>query len=120
MEHKSLRIAVIEDSPDYLAAIASALARLPQVVLVGTADTAAEGIQMVHREAPDLLLVDMFLKQGTGIEVLQHFQVHARSMAVIVMTNAPSPQLERYCQELGATGFFDKAEGFDWVAGMAA
>lgn len=120
MERKSLRIAVIEDSPEYLAAIQSALTTLPQTVLVGSAETAAEGIQLVDRVHPDLLLVDVFLKQGTGIDVLQHFQAQQRPMTVAVMTSAPSPELEQYCRKLGAAGFYDKAEGFDWVAGMAA
>jgi two-component system, OmpR family, response regulator len=120
MEHKPCRIAVIEDSSEYLAAIESALATMPETVLVGIANTAADGIQMIERAHPDLLLVDVFLRQGTGIEVLQHCQSQLQPMAIAVMTNAPSPELERYCRKLGATGFHDKADGFDWVAGMAA
>lgn len=121
MERKSLRIAVIEDSPEYLRAIKSALTALPQAVLVGSANTAAEGIQLVDRVNPDLLLVDVFLKQGTGIEVLQYLHhLQPRPMAVAVMTSAPSPILEQYCRNLGAAGFYDKADGFDWLAEMAA
>jgi len=120
MEHTPCRIAVIEDSPEYLAAIELALTTLPEAVLVGTADTAAAGIRLVDRANPDLLLLDVFLKQGTGIEVLQHFQCQSRPMAIAVMTNAPSPELEQYCRRLGAAAFYDKAEGFEWVARMAA
>lgn len=120
MQNKPYRIAVIEDSPEYLAAIESAIASLPQAVLVGTADTAADGMRLLDRTNPDLVLVDVFLKQGTGIEVLQHCQSQQRPTAVAVMTSAPSRELEHYCRFLGAAGFHDKAQGFDWVAGMAS
>jgi DNA-binding NarL/FixJ family response regulator len=113
------RIAVIEDSPLYLAAIESALADFPATVLVGTADTAEGGIKVVDQVNPDLLVVDLFLKQGTGIEVLQHCQSQERKTKIAVMTNAPSRQLEEHCRALGATAFHDKAEGFDWIPAMA-
>jgi len=119
MQDRPYRIAVVEDSPQYLAAIKAALADLRKFVLVGTADNAADGIRLVERAVPDLLLVDVFLKQGTGIEVLQHCRSQQRPTTVTVMTSAPSRELEHYCRSLGATGFHDKAEGFDWLAAMA-
>ena len=119
MQNKPYRIAVIEDSPVYLTAIESAIADMPQAVLVGTAETPEEGIHLVERTEPDLVMVDLFLKQGTGVEVLQHCRSQKREIMIAVMTNAPSPELERHCRALGAAGFHDKAQGFDWIAGMA-
>lgn len=120
MQNRPYRIAVIEDSPEYLAAIEAAFASLPHTVLVGTADTSVDGIRLIDQTDPDLLLVDIFLKQGTGIEVLQHCRSQQRSTTVAVMTSAPSRELEHYCRSLGAASFHDKAEGFDWLAAMAA
>ncbi len=119
MQNEPYRIAVIEDSPVYLTAIEYAIADTSQAVLVGTAETAEEGIHLIERTGPDLVMVDLFLKRGTGIEVLQHYRSQKRETVIAVMTNSPSPELERHCRALGAAGFHDKAQGFDWIAGMA-
>lgn len=111
---------MIEDSPAYRSAIEAALAEVPEAELVGMAETANDGIRLVEQTRPDWVLTDIFLKQGTGLDVLSHYQSRPQPPQLACMTNAPSTELQRHCRALGAASFHDKADGFEWIASLAA
>lgn len=110
---------MIEDSPAYRSAIEAALAEVPEAELVGMAETASDGIRLVEQAEPDLVLTDIFLKQGTGLDVLAHYQNRPKPPQFACMTNAPSTELQHHCRALGAASFHDKADGFEWIATLA-
>jgi CheY-like chemotaxis protein len=113
---RPLRIAVIEDSPEFLSAIQSLLAsETPDAVITGTATSASEGIELLQGTEPDLLLLDLFLEHSTGIDVLRHLQTAGNDTPTVVMTNAPSAELRRLCFHFGAHAFLDKADLLDWL-----
>ena len=59
----------------------------------------------------------MFLHNGTAIELLEQLRQRHRKPLTIIITNTPSIELREHCLSLGASGFFDKAQGFDWLPG---
>lgn len=117
MALEPLRIAVIEDSAAYLAAITSFLSTLPGVAIVGTADDASGAIRVAEEKQPDLMLLDMFLRgeSGNGLDVLRRFQSRQTQTAIVVMTTSPSRELEQLCRQLGAAGFYEKSDVGQWL-----
>ncbi|APR93564.1 chemotaxis protein CheY [Pandoraea thiooxydans] len=86
-------------------------------IVAGTADTASEAVTLLKEQAFDAIIVDLQLRQGSGIEVLAYLReagLH-RSMLSIVLTNYALPALRQRCLDCGAGYFFDKSLEFDRV-----
>lgn len=110
-----VRVAVIEDSPEFLTAVETFLSELPGAVLAGTSAAADDAIQLLRNCRPDLVLLDVFLAHGTGLDVLRRLQAKGNQTMTIVMTGTPSPELKALCLALGASQFVDKAELLEWL-----
>jgi DNA-binding NarL/FixJ family response regulator len=109
-----MRIVIVEDD----AFISSELARtLPEEagnVIVAAFDTAAAATAWL-RENPagwDLAIVDMFLKQGHGFDVLKHCRRLLPQQRAVMFSNYSRDPAERQAKAAGADRFFDKAQGF--------
>jgi response regulator of citrate/malate metabolism len=112
-----VRIVLVEDSPAIQTLIQSELQQISGVMLIGIATGPADGLRMIAQNPVDLVIADLFLDDGNAIEILEQFQHRQTKPQMVVITNAPSLELRERCLSLGASGFFDKAEGFDWLPG---
>lgn len=110
-----LRLFVVEDSPHFRAVLAEELQVPGEVEIVGFADTEAESISRLSEEHVDAAIVDLKLKQGSGLGILKHFGMRASAARprLIVFTNHPFPELKLHCIQLGADYFFDKSGEYD-------
>lgn len=107
-------VLVIEDSAmirDSLVEIINADKRRQ---VTATTDTEQNAIDIVHRGNIDIAIIDLQLRQGSGVGVLQQL---ARDTDVlkIVLTNFSSPQMRQRCLDLGANYYFDKSREFELV-----
>lgn len=57
----------------------------------------------------DLAIVDLFLKQGNGLGVLQACRARRAPRKVVVLTNYVTPDVRARCHAMGADAFFDKS-----------
>lgn len=58
----------------------------PQFVVVGGAADAAQAVQMVQKHDPDVLLLDLAMRQGGGREVLKTLATGPERVRTIVLT----------------------------------
>ena len=85
--------------------------------VVGEATTEIGAIELCRREHPDAIILDMQLEVGNGLGVLKAMG-YSKMLAkptIIVLTNFPSPSVERAAIALGATVFLDKSNEFHKV-----
>jgi DNA-binding NarL/FixJ family response regulator len=61
------------------------------------------------REACDLLIIDIFLRSGSGLGVLRAATDAGLSAKCVVLTNYATPDVRRRCADLGADQVFDKS-----------
>jgi DNA-binding NarL/FixJ family response regulator len=61
----------------------------------------------------DLLIVDIFLKGGSGLGVLSATAAFRKPMKRVVLSNYATPDMRRKCRELGADRVFDKSNEID-------
>lgn len=108
-EDRPLRVVVVEDSEAFLMRLRLALDESPQLEVVGVAESAGQAISLLDRTRPDLVLLDLYLKEGTGVDVLRHIRETGLSVRTLVMTSSDSGELQSACLSLGAHRFFDKA-----------
>ncbi len=117
MASTPLRVFLLEDSAVIRESLAEAINASGLFIVAGTADTARDAVALLKEQAFDAIIVDLQLRQGSGIEVLTYLQEAGllRRMLSIVLTNYALPALRQRCLDCGAGYFFDKSLEFDRV-----
>src|SRR5215510_10976700 len=90
----SLRVLLAEDSTLLAARLTELIRRLPDVELVVTVDTEADALSQVASETPDVLILDLHLRSGSGFGVLRalaRLRAAGRRPKIIVLTNFGLP-----------------------------
>jgi two-component system OmpR family response regulator len=106
-----LRIFLVEDSPVIRDNLAESLEELSGARVVGWASNEDEARQWLadHPADWDLAVVDLFLLQGSGLNVVKSCSNRALRQKVIVLTSYATPPIRQRCLALGADAVFDKA-----------
>lgn len=108
--HRLLRVLLIEDSPVLRGMLLEYLNAFPFVESVDWADTESTAIRLVSEGSYHVVICDLQLRQGNGINVLREMQKAGLSGIRIVYTNhAQVSMYRRQCTEAGADYFFDKS-----------
>ena len=89
----------------------SALEEIAPVKVVGFAETEHEASAwLLHNDSNwQLAIVDLFLKEGSGLGVLKGCQNRNPEQKVVVLTNYATNDIRRRCAELGSDAVFDKS-----------
>src|ERR1700738_2824581 len=107
-----LRVLLVEDSKVLTERLTEAIRQIPQVELIGTADTEATAVASAQRDAIDVIILDLHLKQGTGFGVMRALARAQLKPRIIVLTNYDLPEYKNAAIALGATHFLDKARDY--------
>ncbi len=112
----SLKVALVEDDAAFQEAFRTALAGAPDMAMVGVAATAAEARAMLAEPAVDVLVVDLGLPDGSGIEVIG--EAHARwpGCAIMVATTFADERHVISSIEAGASGYLLKDSPLPTIA----
>jgi two-component system, OmpR family, response regulator len=111
---ETLRVFLVEDSPSVRDRLNDFLAEPGKVEMIGFAATEADAVRELGAQIVDVAIVDLHLKEGTGIGVIESVRaMHASPPpTIIVLTNYAFPEFEVACRERGADYFFDKSTQF--------
>lgn len=106
-----LRCFVVEDSPVIRQNLIATLEEMIDLRVVGIAEDEFSAVRWLQNadEACDLMIVDIFLKSGTGLEVLRHARQSKPGTRLAVLTNYATPDMRRRCAAMGADRVFDKS-----------
>ncbi|WP_296443730.1 response regulator transcription factor [Rhodoferax sp. UBA5149] len=110
-----LKTYIVEDNPVIRESLISALEELVPVEVVGTAQDESTAVQWLARtdNHVDLVIVDIFLKGGSGLGVLRAASRLPQRHNVVVLSNYATQDIRRKCLELGADRVFDKSNEID-------
>lgn len=110
-----LKTYIVEDSQVIRDSLIATLEELVPVAVVGTADSETTAVQWLSNldNHADLLIVDIFLKTGSGLGVLRAAQKNSGHRNVVVLSNYATADIRRRCLELGADQVFDKSNEID-------
>ncbi|MFZ4287981.1 response regulator [Variovorax sp. HJSM1_2] len=104
---------LIEDSPKIREALIPSMLELANLEVVAIAETAEEGLRVLKANTWRLAVVDLFLAEGSGMEVLRRLSPKSHGQFVVVLTNYPTGEIRNRCLALGATAIFDKSTELD-------
>ena len=112
----ALKAFIVEDSPVILENLIATLEELAQVEVVGSVADEAGAVRWMKRDPDanaDIFIVDVFLRSGTGLGVLQAAQQLGVRARRVVLTNYATDEMRRRCESLGAERVFDKSRELD-------
>ena len=110
-----IRTYIVEDSQVIRENLIATLEELVPVEVVGTAEDESTAVHWLAYSGnkADLLIVDLFLKSGSGLGVLRAALAVPQRWHVVVLSNYATPDIRRKCLELGADRVFDKSNEID-------
>lgn len=111
----SLRTFIVEDSPIILDNLVAMLEEMAPVRVVGSAPDESTAMRDLGQLADDvdLVIIDVFLKQGSGLGVLRGATQAGLHAKRVVLTNYATPDMREKCKALGAHRVFDKSTDVD-------
>ncbi len=115
LQNTRLRVYVVEDSELIRKRIVENVRSMGRFEIVGVAESEDEAVEAIDKLHPDIVITDIRLKAGNGIDVVRHVRAHpyVPRPRVFVLTNYAFPEYRHQCSVAGADEFFDKSSEYD-------
>jgi len=110
-----LKTYIVEDNLTIRENLVGTLEELTCIEAIGFADTESDAQRWLGENDGgwELAIVDLFLKQGSGLGVLQTCLSRRSNQKVVVLSNYATPDIRKRCAQLGADAVFDKSNEID-------
>ncbi len=120
-EVRPLRLVVVDDHEVVRQGLVALLGRREAFQVVGEAGTAEEALSVVRRFRPDLVVMDVRLPDGSGIEACREIRAEMPEVRVIILTSYPDEEAVLSAIIAGASGYLLKQiRGRDLVNALEA
>lgn len=103
-----MRVLVVEDHPVYVGGLLALLSTDPDIEVVGTAATADDAEELAGRHSPDVVLMDLRLKDQSGIDATERVLVVSPDSAVLVLSMLDDDASVSAAVRAGAHGYLLK------------
>jgi DNA-binding NarL/FixJ family response regulator len=110
-----LKVLVVDDSSLVRKRLAGLMAEAAAVESVAEAASAADALLAVPAFRPDVVILDLQMPEGSGLDVLRTLRGYKPAPIVVVLTNHTGDHYRRACREGGADFFFDKSTDLERV-----
>ncbi|WP_432510941.1 response regulator [Kineococcus sp. SYSU DK001] len=111
MPDDALRVLVVDDDPMVASVHGGFVDAAPGCRLVGTAGTGTRALDLVRRLHPDVVLLDLYLPDVPGLEVLRRLREDGPDVDVVVITAAREADTVRTALRSGVAGYLIKPFG---------
>jgi DNA-binding NarL/FixJ family response regulator len=107
-----LKILIADDAKPVSDMLTELVSDPGRVEVVGVADTQSGAIEAIRRLRPDVVVLDLQLKNGSGTDVIRAVRADPElaGTKLFVTSNHVSTQIRDGCIELGADAYFDKVK----------
>ena len=119
IEARPLRLLVVDDHEVVRQGLVSLLERREHFQVVAEAGTAAEAVEMARKFEPDLVVMDVRLPDGAGIEACREIRAEFPGTRVVILTSYPDEEAVLSAIIAGASGYLLKQiRGRDLVSAL--
>jgi len=115
MKYKKLSILIVDDNRYYIRRMTEMLQGLDSIGQINTAENYSEAYSLIGEEEHDLVLLDIHLPDGNGMNLLKEIKESPGHTEVIMVSNSSSEYYRRQCKDLGAYYFLDKTHDFEMM-----
>lgn len=116
----TFRVYIVDDSSTVRTNLSETLQELAQIDPVGTTDTEHEAKRWLSANDWDLAIIDLFLREGSGMNVLQAVRKARPDQRIVVLSNHSSADVRWRCRQLGADAVFDKSTEIEALVAFCA
>ncbi len=107
-----MKVLIADDAARLRQHLSEAISAIKRIESVAQAQDVSEACESVRRFHHDLVLLDIQMPGGSGIDVLREVKQKSPATTVIMFTNYSDPQYQQKCVELGADHFLSKSRDF--------
>ena len=110
-----MRVFIVDDSLLIWARLIEILSEIEGIKVVGFAGRPDEAVERIMELEPDMVILDIKLYGGSGIDVLRNIKREKPDTVVAMFSNYSYPEYREKCFQLGADYFLDKSREFDMI-----
>lgn len=103
-----LTVMIVEDDPIAAKIVEQFAHKTERFRVIATASTGAQATELLEAYTPDLILLDVFLPDMSGIEVLRRTRQSGRSVDFVLITAANDTETVSHAMQGGAFGYIIK------------
>jgi len=109
------RVLVVEDHHFLREGIVRLLNMQPDLVCCGQADTLASSVSAVLKQKPDLLLLDIRLPDGDGLQLIDFLRPLFPNLIILVLSQSDEVSVARQALAMGANGYVIKQQASEML-----
>ena len=113
--HPKIKVFLADDSLIVREHLVTMLTEVTEVEIVGQAENVPDAINGIGKLQPDLVILDIRMPGGSGIDVLEKIKQEEIRPLVMILTNYPYFGYRQRCLNAGADYFLDKSKEFDQI-----
>jgi DNA-binding NarL/FixJ family response regulator len=103
-----IRVLLVDDHPLFRLGVSTLLSTTSDVEVVGEAESTVEAVQLADRLDPDVILMDVRLRSGTGIEACREIRSRHPQTRILMLTSFPDEEALVMSLLAGASGYLLK------------
>jgi DNA-binding NarL/FixJ family response regulator len=107
---RKTRILIVDDHPVLRQGIRMLIADQPDLEICGEADDAAGAVQVVEQSPPDVAIIDLTLKESSGLDLIKDLQTRHPKLRILVLSMKDEAYYAERVLRLGAKGYVNKQE----------
>ena len=115
MSDNKKKVVIVDDHPLFRERLAQLINHEPDMEVTGEADTAKDAIQLIRNTSPDLAIVDITLKESSGLELVKSIKALSIGVPVLVLSMHDESLYAERALRAGATGYITKQQAADEV-----
>lgn len=113
-----MKVFIVEDSALMYARIARAVNAIDGLFLSGAASDTQGALKDIRASTPDALIVDIQLRDGSGLDVVKQIKAERSEIKALVLSNSVTEPYRHAARIAGADYFLDKSTEFGQLAGI--
>ncbi len=112
---ETVRILLVDDHPVVRQGIRMMLEQNPDLEISGEAESASDALDAIEQTKPDLAIIDLSLKESSGLELLKDIRIRYPEIIILVLSMRDEALYAERVLRAGARGYITKGEGVGQV-----
>jgi len=115
MNDNKKKVVIVDDHPLFRERLAQLINYQPDMEVTGEAESTKDAIQLIQNTSPDLAIVDITLKESSGLELLKSIKALSIGLPVLVLSMHEESLYGQRAIRAGAMGYITKHQPTDEV-----